>query len=123
MNIEELVHNYLKSGYGIIDAESKVCQDIILLKIANSRFSKNITIKGGVVIHSISNDLRRATRDLDLDFIKYSLEDSSIRKFIEELNLIDDGIRIEIDGEIKELHHQDYDGKRVNIRAIWWARK
>ena len=115
MNIEELVHNYLKSGYGIMDAESKVCQDIILLKIANSRFSKNITIKGGVVIHSISNDLRRATRDLDLDFIKYSLEDSSIRKFIEELNLIDDGIKIEIDGEIKELHHQDYDGKRVNI--------
>ncbi len=37
MNIEELVHNYLKTGYGILDAESKVCQDIILLKIANSR--------------------------------------------------------------------------------------
>ena len=46
MNIEELVTSYLKNGYGIIDAESKVCQDIILLKIANSRFSKNITIKG-----------------------------------------------------------------------------
>ncbi len=45
MNIEELVHNYLKTAYGIIDAESKVCQDIMLLKIANSRFSKNITIK------------------------------------------------------------------------------
>ena len=115
MNIEELVHDYLKAGYGIIDAESKVCQDIILLKIANSRFSKNITIKGGVVIHSISNDLRRATRDLDLDFIKYSLEDSSIKRFIEELSNIEDGIKIEIDGNIKELHHQDYDGKRVNI--------
>lgn len=115
MNIEELVQDYLKTGYGIIDAESKVCQDIILLKIANSRFSKNITIKGGVVIHSISNDLRRATRDLDLDFIKYSLEDSSIKRFIEELSNMDDGIKIEIDGDIKELHHQDYDGKRVNI--------
>ena len=115
MNIEELVHNYLKSGYGIIDAESKVCQDIILLKIANSKFSKNITIKGGVVIHSISNDLRRATRDLDLDFIKYSLEDSSIKRFIEELSNINDGIKMVIVGEIKDLHHQDYDGKRVNI--------
>lgn len=115
MNIEELVHNYLKSGYGIIDAESKVGQDIILLKIANSKFSKNITIKGGVVIHSISNDLRRATRDLDLDFIKYSLEDSSIKRFIEELSNINDGIKMVIVGEIKDLHHQDYDGKRVNI--------
>ncbi len=118
MNIEELVHYYLKAGYGIIDAESKVCQDIILLKIANSRFSKNITIKGGVVIHSISNDLRRATRDLDLDFIKYSLEDSSIKRFIEELNNIDDGIKIKLDGDIKQLHHQDYDGKRVNIELF-----
>lgn len=115
MNIEELINNYIKAGYGIIDAESKVCQDIILLKIANSRFSKNITVKGGVVIHNISNDLRRATRDLDLDFIKYSLEDNSIKKFIEELDSISDGIKIEIAGEIKELHHQDYDGKRVNI--------
>lgn len=115
MNIEDLVNNYVEAGYGIIEAESKVCQDIILLKIANSRFSKNITIKGGVVIHSISNDLRRATRDLDLDFIKYSLEDSSIRKFIDELSIANDGIKIIVVGAIKELHHQDYDGKRVNI--------
>lgn len=35
-------------------------------------------------MHSISKDLRRATRDMDLDFIKYSLEDNSIIRFIEE---------------------------------------
>ena len=69
-------------------------------------------------MHSISKDLRRATRDMDLDFIKYSLEDNSIIRFIEELSNIDDGIKIKIDGEIKELHHQDYDGKRVNIELF-----
>ena len=69
-------------------------------------------------MHSISKDLRRATRDMDLDFIKYSLEDNSIMRFIEELSNVDDGIKIEIDGEIKELHHQDYDGKRVNIELF-----
>lgn len=69
-------------------------------------------------MHSISKDLRRATRDMDLDFIKYSLEDNSIIKFIEELSNVDDGIKIKIDGEIKELHHQDYDGKRVNIELF-----
>ena len=26
-----------------------------------------------------------------------------------------DGINILIDGEIEELHHQDYNGKRINI--------
>lgn len=69
-------------------------------------------------MHSISKDLRRATRDMDLDFIKYSLEDNSIIRFIEELSNVDDGIKIKIDGKIKELHHQDYDGKRVNIELF-----
>lgn len=69
-------------------------------------------------MHSISKDMRRATRDMDLDFIKYSLEDNSIIRFIEELSNVDDGIKIKIDGEIKELHHQDYDGKRVNIELF-----
>lgn len=69
-------------------------------------------------MHSISKDLRRATRDMDLVFIKYSLEDNSIIRFIEELSNVDDGIKIKIDGEIKELHHQDYDGKRVNIELF-----
>ena len=57
----------------------KVAQDIVLLKIGNSKYNKNITVKGGVVMHNISKDMRRATRDMDIDFIKYSLEDKSIR--------------------------------------------
>lgn len=66
-------------------------------------------------MYSLSNDKRRATRDLDLDFIKYSLADESIRTFIDALNLVNDGIKVYIDGDIQELHHQDYKGKRVNI--------
>ena len=77
--------------------------------------NKNVTIKGGVVMYSISNDKRRATRDLDLDFIKYSLVDESIKVFIDTLNLVNDGIKVYVDGDIQELHHQDYKGKRVNV--------
>ena len=50
---------------------TKVCQDILLAKISKGALNRNITIKGGVVMHNISKDSRRATRDLDLDFIKY----------------------------------------------------
>ena len=78
--------------------------------------NENVTIKGGVVMHNISKDMRRATRDMDIDFIKYSLEDRSIREFIKELNNTDDGIKIKITGKIEPLHHQDYDGKRVYIQ-------
>ena len=116
MNIYESVNKYIQSGYSEDDAIPKVAQDIILLKIGNSKYSKNITVKGGVVMHNISKDMRRATRDMDIDFIKYSLEDKSIREFIKELNNTDDGIKIKITGKIEPLHHQDYDGKRVYIQ-------
>lgn len=115
MNIEKIREEYIKIGYTRADATSKVCQDIILNEISKSTYFQNVTIKGGVVMHSISNDKRRATRDIDLDFIKYSLDDSSIIRFIEKLNNNEDGITIKIDGDIEKLHHQDYDGKRVNI--------
>ena len=116
MYIYELVNKYIKVGYSEDDAIPKVAQDIILLKIGKSKYSRNITVKGGVVIHSISKDMRRATRDMDIDFIKYSLEDNYIRNFINELNNTDDGINIKITGKIEPLHHQDYDGKRVYIQ-------
>lgn len=34
----------------------------------------------------ISKDIRRATQDLDIDFIRYYLDDSAIEAFIEKLN-------------------------------------
>lgn len=93
-----------------------MCQDIILIKISKSGFKEHITIKGGVVMHNISKDKRRATRDMDMDFIKYSLDDNSIREFIDKLNKVNDGINIDIIGNITKLHHQDYNGERVNIK-------
>ena len=116
MNITNMIRKYRDEGYVVADAESKTAQDIILSKISKSKFKEHITIKGGVVMHSISKDKRRATRDLDLDFIKYSLDDDSIKDFIKLLDNVDDGIYISVDGEIKPLHHQDYDGKRVFIK-------
>ena len=116
MDIYELVQKYTAVGYSEEDAIPKVAQDIVLLKIGNSKYNKNITVKGGVVMHNISKDMRRATRDMDIDFIKYSLEDKSIKSFIKELNNNDDGIKIQITGKIELLHHQDYEGKRVYIK-------
>ena len=73
MNIEDMINSYMNENYEIRNAERKVAQDIFLSKIFNSKFSNNITIKGGIVMHSISNNLRRVTKDIDLDFIRYSL--------------------------------------------------
>ena len=118
MNIYELVHKYVEAGYSEEDAIPKVAQDIMLLKIGHSKYNKNVTVKGGVVMHNISKDMRRATRDMDIDFIKYSLEDKSILNFIKELNNVKDNVKINVIGNIEPLHHQDYDGKRVYIQLI-----
>lgn len=117
MNLDSLVKEYQSIGYKYVDASSKVCQDIILSKISKSPFLNNVTVKGGVVMHNISSDKRRATRDIDLDFIRYSLGDVSIRKFINGLNKVKDGITLEIvNDRIEELNQQDYKGKRVELK-------
>ena len=116
MNLQEVIQKYIKSGYSDELASSKVSQDLILTAIANSKYNQNIPIKGGVVMHNLSNDKRRATRDLDLDFIKYPLDDKSIKNFINELNKSINYINFEIIDEIIPLHHQDYKGKRVFLK-------
>ena len=65
-------------------------------------------------MRSISNDSRRATQDLDIDFIRYSLSDESINNFIQKLDCLD-GIHIRQTGDITELKQQDYHGKRVYV--------
>ena len=63
-------------------------------------------------MHSISNDKHRATRDIALDFIKYSLDDDSIARFIdkERFNQYIEQI-IYNDSEMKEENIQDIENK------------
>ena len=115
INLLESIDFYLQKGYEDAYATAKVAQDIILSKIANSNYRNNITVKGGVVMFNITKDKRRATVDIDIDLIRYSLEDKSILLLFDKLNQIDDGVKIIVNKKIKPLKHQDYQGKRVNI--------
>lgn len=114
MNLRDLINTVRAEGYSQAKAEARVCQDIVLKAIDESAFADHITVKGGVVMRSITGDTRRATQDMDLDFIRYSLHDDSIRSFISRLNCLD-GVSIQIAGEIEELSQQEYHGKRVFI--------
>lgn len=114
IKIIDMINKAKESGYDEANAESKVCQDIILMLISQSSLKRNITVKGGVVMRSISNDSRRATQDLDLDFIKYSLQDDAIQAFVNKLNSVGT-ISIERYGHIEELKQQDYHGKRIYV--------
>ena len=112
--IKEMIRQANADGYVDDNAEAKVCQDVVLKAISESTLSRNVTIKGGVVMRSISKDARRATQDMDIDFIRYSLGDDSIRQFIKKIDCLE-GIHIRQTGEITELMQQDYHGKRVYV--------
>ena len=114
INIQKLIEHAVENGYKGDYASAKVCQDIVLKALAKGSLSRNVTIKGGVVMRSKTNNVRRATQDLDIDFIKYSLADESIDIFISKLNCLE-GIKITRLGKIEELKQQDYSGKRVFI--------
>lgn len=112
MDIASEVEKLMKSGYTKDAARAKVAHDIILAAIRAAGFKDRVTIKGGVVMSGISKDVRRATMDMDIDFMKYSLSDTAIERFVRKLNSID-GVTISIRGRIAELKHQEYRGKRI----------
>lgn len=114
IKISDMIEKAKQSGYDETNAEAKVCQDLILSLISQSQYSRNVTVKGGVVMRSITNNTRRATQDMDLDFIKYSLQDDSIDRFVAKLNAVG-LISIKRVGRIEELRQQDYHGKRIHI--------
>ena len=114
MNLREMMDLYYEEGLTRELAAARACQDIILKAISEGPLNRNVTIKGGVVMRSLTHNNRRATRDIDLDFIHYSLDDGSIKLFVEKLNCLPD-FSIVIEGEIEELKHEDYHGKRIKV--------
>ena len=114
INILQLIMKEMQNGYSEANASAKVCQDLVLKALAEGPLSRNVTIKGGVVMRSRTGNIRRATQDLDIDFIRYSLAEESIDAFVRKLNCIS-GITFIRTGSIDELRQQDYHGKRIYI--------
>ena len=101
-------------GYANAPARAKLAHDIVLKAMETCGFATNITIKGGVVMSGITGDIRRATMDMDIDFVRYGLTDDNIDKWILRLNCLD-GIKIVRSGDITDLRHQNYHGKRIYL--------
>jgi hypothetical protein len=114
-DLNDLIESYRKKGYPSFLASSTACQDVLIEKIAASPHVQNVTVKGGVLMHSMSGSERRATRDFDFDFLHYPLTEEDISRFLVAISDVDDGITIKRVGEIEELSQQDYKGKRVNV--------
>jgi ADP-glucose pyrophosphorylase len=49
-NLVDLAAEVKNDGYSQVNAEAKVCQDIVLKAISESSLSRNVTIKAGAVV-------------------------------------------------------------------------
>lgn len=116
MDLRAIRDSYIDDGLDFQNANARTCRDVVLTLIASSRMANHVTVKGGVVMQQISGDRRRATRDLDLDFVHYPITDGGIKELIREICPAERDVKLEIVGAIEELKHQDYQGKRVHLR-------
>ena len=117
MDLRKIRDVYIDDGLDFQNATARTCRDVVLTLISASRMADHVTVKGGVVMQQISGDRRRATRDIDLDFVRYPMTDEGIRAFIRTLCPADVDVRLEIVGPIDDLKHQGYHGKRVHLRV------
>lgn len=115
MLIRELLNKYIEQGHGYRDSQNLAAEEIVLTKIASSPLSQHVTLKGGIVMFNITKSDRRVTQDIDFDFIRYSIDDRSIRLFVKKMNTINDGITASVEGGIEQLHQEDYQGARVHL--------
>ena len=116
MDLRQIRDSYIDDGLDFENATARTCRDVVLSLISASRMADHVTVKGGVVMQQISGDRRRATRDLDLDFVRYPMTEEGIQDFIRALCPPDAAVMLDIVGPIEELKHQDYHGKRVHLR-------
>lgn len=110
----EQIESLVQLGYGQAAAQAKVAHDAVLRAMAVSGFKQSSTIKGGVVMSHVTNDIRRSTMDMDIAFVHRSISDLSIVRFVRKLNCLPK-VRISIFGTIGELLHEDYRGKRLYL--------
>jgi predicted nucleotidyltransferase component of viral defense system len=114
MDFQELKNKLAAIGYSEDTAYAKIAHDIVLKAVRDSGFHDNLTVKGGVVMSSLTDVVRRATMDMDLDFLRYPLTNEAIRKFVSKLNRVAP-CRLRMVGKIETLHQQEYKGKRVHL--------
>ena len=115
LSLREQIDELRKLGYGADTAQAKVVHDVVLLAMYRSGFKSNSTIKGGVVMSSLTGDVRRATMDMDIDFIRYSLGKPAVARFVRKLARAIPEVELKMVGEPTELKHEDYRGKRIYL--------
>lgn len=116
MDLRKMMEMYYEEGLSRELAAARVCQDVVLKAIAIGSLNRNVTIKGGVVMRSLTNNNRRATRDIDVcmdDEGASLLKNSNEQTVVEKLRaLLIFGVN---DRRYKDIYDMYYLKDELNI--------
>ena len=116
MTILERVNKKVKEGYIQKVAENIISQEIIIECISKSQYVDKVLMKGGIVMFNLTGDNRRASHDIDFDFVRFDISHkNNIDTFVYLLSKQTNDYDITRIGEIKELKQEDYNGKRITV--------
>ncbi len=114
-SLQKKIDEYVSQGFTVVQARYHVAQQIILSKIEKSNYIDKTLLKGGIVMYNMTQEQRRTTSDLDLDFIRLDIsKEQNIQKFIDTLNKYESSYHISLDN-IRDLNQHDYKGKGLKL--------
>ena len=113
--LREQIEELQSRGYSAVLASAKVVHDVILMAMSRSGFKVNGTLKGGVVMSALTKDIRRATLDMDIDFIHHPISEAGVKRFVNRLARAMPELYMAIRGRVIDLKHEDYRGKRIYL--------
>lgn len=118
MIVKKTLKYYLGKKMNIFEARAHAASDLFLYYTSQSKFKNNVTLKGGVLIYNLTGNTRRTTRDLDIDFIHYPMDEKSVDNFLNEISKNQDDIIFKRKSVLKQLSHDDYRGNGFKIEII-----
>ena len=97
------------------------CQEEFIRRLSGSNYKKNLILKGGFLLYSISEFTARPTIDADYLLKNYSNDFDSIEKLVREIISLpskNDFINFEIRGLEIISENKEYHGIRVSLIGI-----
>ena len=64
---------------------------------------------------ALTKDVRRATLDMDIDFIHHPISEAGVKRFVNRLTRSMPELFMAIRGRVIDLKHEDYRGKRIYL--------
>lgn len=121
----EQIKGRLKNLANKNNADARILIRIFMMerfleRLANSKYSENFVIKGGILVTSMVGISLRSTMDIDASIRNLNLSKEDAFSMVKDISNIDlgDGITFEVKNVSNIMEEKEYPGIRIALNAI-----